>query len=164
MLCGYHRPYLGFIIKPSHWLLDSEYTYCNNNVTALAHTLFVFLSCFSKTTMSSFRIFTISVGFLCDLLNKGIFSCIEISSNMGCYKQTKNMNKKRVNQIHLLLSSCSVFAVQHMLIKAVLAGTMEGDGNTERRDTDPDFKELTVWGRALGGCGVWGGEISNRHL
>ena len=27
---------------------------------------------------------------------------------------------------------------------------------TERRDTDPDFKELTVWGRALGGmeCGV----------
>lgn len=94
MLCVYHRPYLGFIIKPSHWFLDSEYTYCSNNVTALAHTLFVFLSCFSKTTMSSFRIFTISVGFLCDLLNKGIFACIEISSNMGCYKQTKNMNKK----------------------------------------------------------------------
>lgn len=43
-----------------------------------------------------------------------------------------------------------------MLIEALLAGTVEGAGNTEGRDTDPDFKELTVWGRALGGveCGA----------
>ena len=41
-----------------------------------------------------------------------------------------------------------------MLIEALLAGTVEGAGN--RRDADPDFKELTVWGRALGGveCGA----------
>ena len=57
----------------------------------------------------------------------------------------KNMNKKRVNQIHLLLSSCSVLAIQQMLIEALLAGTVEGAGKTERKDADPDFTELTVW-------------------
>ena len=55
------------------------------------------------------------------------------------------MNKKRVNQIHLLLSSCSVLAIQQMLIEALLAGTVEGAGNTERKDADSDFTELTVW-------------------
>lgn len=39
-----------------------------------------------------------------------------------------------------------------MLIEALLAGTVEGAGNTERRDTDPDIKELTVW------AGHWGVE------
>lgn len=42
-----------------------------------------------------------------------------------------------------------------MLIEALLAGTVEGAGNTERRDTDPDIKELTVWAGRWGmECGV----------
>lgn len=54
-------------------LAFSLFLYFNENVIVLAHTLSVFLSCFSKMAMLSFRVFTISAGFLYDLLNTGIF-------------------------------------------------------------------------------------------
>lgn len=50
----------------------SSFIACRDFDTS-SEALSVFLSCFSKMARLSFRILTISAGFLCDLLNKGIF-------------------------------------------------------------------------------------------
>lgn len=76
--------YMGVALKYTHF----------NNGFVLNHTLSVFLSCFSKMVKLSFRIFTISAGFLCDLLNKGIFFMSkDLFFQYGMLNKQRNKNK-----------------------------------------------------------------------